>query len=267
MEETGFFYSEKDFRQYFEKNYKKFGVKKIQLSHEACPDYVLIMKNGDVVNAEAELFAEQFKYDHKHQLHLVDVVLCCYAKSTTVLGKPVIALHKYYELDEHKQTSKKKNIRGKLSKDEWEMLEFIASYRRVSFAEITSCPKWAGNYLLFQVVPPKIAKGALRGYPKKTNLLDMATRPAIEHMRKYCAVLLATGLSKKACVIYDRLKRRRLISLVPSCFLTYAIDGSIYDTNRWIAMEVMVTDKALKKYPKKLDVFRLLDKTINSLNK
>lgn len=267
MEETGFFYSEREFREYFDKNFKKFGVKKIQLSHEACPDYVLIMENGEVINAEAELFAEQFKYDHKHQLDKVDVVLCCYAKSEKILGKPVIALHKYYELNDPKYKPKRKHLEEKLSNDEWEMLEFIAGYRRVTFAEITSCPKWAGDYCIFQIIPPKTAKGALRGYPKETTLIDMATRSSIEHMRKYCAVLLANGLSKKACVTFDKLRERGLISLVPSSFLTYSIEGRIYDSNRWIAMEVKVTEKALKKYPKELDVFRLLDKKIDSLNK
>jgi hypothetical protein len=264
MEETSFFYTEKDFRKYFENNLDKFGVKEIIINQEVCPDYVLIM-NGKrkPVKAEAELFDTQFKYDHRDQLGKVDIVLCCYGKSEKILGKPVIALHKLYELNNPSKEPRKKM--GRLSEDEWEMLEFIAGYRRVSFAEIISCENWSGEYCLSQMIPPKLAKGAFRGYPLKDNLFSMATREAIEHMRKYCHVLLADGLSKDACETFNKLRLRGLIALVPSNFLIYSIDGRLFDPRLWIATEIMVTEKALKRYKSRLDVFRLAHKMIEQI--
>jgi len=266
MEETGYFYSEKDFRNYFEQHLDKFGVKKIQLSHEACPDYVLIMENGQILNAEAELFADQFKYDHKDQLNLVDVVLCCYAKSNKVLGKPAIALHKLYELDDPNRKSSLKQLNTKLSKEEQEMLEFVGSYGRISFVQLSGCEQWSGDYLLFQNIPPNIAKGALRGYPEDCTIFDIATRDAIKHMRKYCNVMLAANLSKKACEIFDNLRRKELVCLVPSCFAVYLMDGGVmYDPKIWIPMEIQITKKALENYKDILVFRRFLQKEISSI--
>jgi hypothetical protein len=55
MKEAAVFTSEADFRRWFEKNLVRFGIRKIVLSQEVCPDYVVIMEDGRTAKIEAAL--------------------------------------------------------------------------------------------------------------------------------------------------------------------------------------------------------------------
>jgi len=70
--------SEAEFRKWFEQNLLAFGVRKIILSQEPCPDYVLQMQDGRIVRVEAELFAVNFRY-HRHDPRKVDFILAAYS--------------------------------------------------------------------------------------------------------------------------------------------------------------------------------------------
>ena len=50
MKEAVIFYTERDFRDWFEANLDKVGVKRIILSQEPCPDYVVEMDNGEILH-------------------------------------------------------------------------------------------------------------------------------------------------------------------------------------------------------------------------
>jgi len=85
------FKSEAKFRKFFEKNLDKFDVKSIQLSQEACPDYVCIMKDGSVKNVEAELDARNFLL-HNHDESKVDLIVCAVSSVDRIHGIPVRSL-------------------------------------------------------------------------------------------------------------------------------------------------------------------------------
>src|SRR3990170_5367433 len=95
VREAAIFGTEKEFRKWFEKNLGRFGVKRIILSQEVCPDYVLEMTDGRVLRVEAELFAINFRY-HRHDPAKVDLILACYAKAPELDSVPVVAANKLW---------------------------------------------------------------------------------------------------------------------------------------------------------------------------
>lgn len=84
MNEYGVFETEKEFREYFEKNLEQFNVKEIIVSQEPCPDYILIMNHEEndstfvrrdsILRVEAELWAKNFK-KHNHDPNKVDLII------------------------------------------------------------------------------------------------------------------------------------------------------------------------------------------------
>src|SRR5437763_446581 len=95
VREAAVFKNEAEFREWFERNLERFGVKRIVLSQQVCPDYVLEMNDGRVIRAEAELFAINFRY-HGHDPQKADLIIACYAKEQEVDGVPILAANELW---------------------------------------------------------------------------------------------------------------------------------------------------------------------------
>lgn len=91
VKKVGGFKNEAQFREFFENNLDKFGVKSIKLIQEITPDYVCIMKDGSVKNIEAELDARSF-LQHSHDETKVDLIICAVTSVSKIHGIPVVAL-------------------------------------------------------------------------------------------------------------------------------------------------------------------------------
>src|SRR5437870_678298 len=98
MREAAIFTNEAEFRAWFEGRLERFGVSRIILSQEVCPDYVLEMRDGSIIRAEAEPFAINFRY-HGHDPRKVDLIIACYAKTRDVAGVPVLAANELWSED------------------------------------------------------------------------------------------------------------------------------------------------------------------------
>lgn len=87
------FHTEKEFRDWFEQNYKQFGYTEIILSqHHATPDYVVKTNDGKILKLEIELLAENFLL-HKHTTNKVDCILAYSTKKRTLkLDIPITLL-------------------------------------------------------------------------------------------------------------------------------------------------------------------------------
>jgi hypothetical protein len=78
--------NEKQFAEWFRKNYKKLGYSKIVRGDiSRCPDFIML-KKGKEVGVELETVASNFLV-HKHDLNKVDEILCLV--KDIELGKPV----------------------------------------------------------------------------------------------------------------------------------------------------------------------------------
>jgi hypothetical protein len=68
-------FREKEFSEWFSKNFKKFGFSKIiKKNITTSPDYIML-KNGTEVGVELETLASNFVL-HKHDIKKIDEVLC-----------------------------------------------------------------------------------------------------------------------------------------------------------------------------------------------
>ena len=126
MTEAVYFHTEKEFRQWFDENYQKLGVKEIILSQEVCPDYVVKMEDGRILKIEAELFAVNFRY-HRHDPSKADIILACYAKEQEVLGVPVMSINKLWLFEAEPLAHLPPE--GPLSDDELELLAAVRRHR------------------------------------------------------------------------------------------------------------------------------------------
>ena len=78
--------NEKQFAEWFRKNYRKLGFSKIVRGDiSRCPDFIM-MRDGKEIGVELETVASNF-IAHKHQLDKVDEILCIIKNID--LGKPV----------------------------------------------------------------------------------------------------------------------------------------------------------------------------------
>lgn len=78
--------SEKQFAEWFKKNYRKFGYEKIlRKDIRECPDFIML-KSGKKCGVELEIFSSNFLL-HKHNLDSVDEILCLI--KDIELGKPI----------------------------------------------------------------------------------------------------------------------------------------------------------------------------------
>jgi len=92
--------NEKEFKVWFERNYKKLGYQKIiKRDNGMLPDYIML-KNNKVIGVELETLSSHFLL-HKHDIKKVDEIVCI--KKDLSLGIPII---------EVKELKYKSNILG-----------------------------------------------------------------------------------------------------------------------------------------------------------
>src|SRR6266850_4003591 len=239
LREARVFTTEAEFRQWFEKNLSEFGVHKIVLSQEACPDYVVIMEDNRVLKLEAELFASNFKY-HGHDPKKADYILAGYAKTPTVEGVPVMALHRLWCFDiEPTESIPPEAV---LSEEEAQLLSAIHSSGGISVAALSQGNLAGEGELWTRVHPARIAtipRGRI--VDSVVSVLSQSTK---EWLRKYHHLLIGAGISQKGCELLESLFRRNLIGYRPIEWLAAAYDGSIIDHPAWLPTEVYATDDA-----------------------
>jgi len=90
------FKSEKEFSEWFEKNYSLFGFKEIVSKNKGLtPDYVVKDFNGRIKKVELELFAEDF-INHKHKKEDVDIIVALFSKDEKSINEiPTLTLNTF----------------------------------------------------------------------------------------------------------------------------------------------------------------------------
>lgn len=79
--------NEKEFKVWFERNYKKLGYQKIiKKDNGILPDYIML-KNNKTIGVELETLSSHFLL-HKHDIKKVDEIVCI--KKDLSLGIPII---------------------------------------------------------------------------------------------------------------------------------------------------------------------------------
>ena len=239
MREGAIFKTEAEFRQWFEKNLARFGVKKIVLSQEICPDYVLMMDDGRVVRAEAELFAINFRY-HGHDPAKADLIIACYAKMPEVDGVPVLAANELWSEDV--EPLEILPPEGPLSPVEETILTVAHSSGGMEISALAS-QSLSGDHALFMRLPPHVLQSVPRG--KITDsLLSVVSADAKQFMKKYQHVLIGAGLSAEACEALDTLRRRGLLEYRPIELAAALYDGIFVEHPGWVPTEARATRKA-----------------------
>ena len=244
MKEAVVYYTEREFREWFDKNYQQFDIKEIILSQEVCPDYVVIMKDGRTLKIEAELFAANFKY-HKHDPSKADLIVACYAKEDNIQGVPVVAINKLwlYELT----PVDKLPSEGPLSQDELIILSIIVFHGSIELSSLAQ-KEFKGDKELFMRVTPELIASFPRGKPVD-NIFSFISPEAKKYIKKYHHILIAANLSEKACDAFESLTRRELIKIRPIPFIAAAYDGTIISHVGWIPTETYPTEN-VEKYHK-----------------
>ena len=254
MKEAVIFYTERDFRDWFEANLDKVGVKRIILSQDPCPDYVVEMDSGEIAKIEAELFAINFKY-HKHDPQKADYILACYAKEKDVLDVPVIALNKLWIYEPEPISSLPSE--GPLSKDEIDMLI------RIDFSgskEISSLRGglFAGDENIFLRVSPEVISAIPRG-KIEDSIFNVITDETKEYIKKYHHILIGSGLSVSACNAIENLTRRNLIKIRPLDLMSALYDGTFIKHEGWVPTEAYLTGMARKIYGDRIKEWTLAE--------
>lgn len=230
MRDAAIFRTESEFRQWFEKNLNRFGVKKIILSQEACPDYVLEMDDGRILRVEAELFEVNFRY-HKHDPAKVDLILACYAKGPTLDGIPVVAANNLWceEADFIEPLSPE----GPLSETEALILAIARGSGGKDISALATSDRLSGDQYLFMRLPPDFKQSIPRGRIVD-SIMNVITPEAKEFMKKYHHVLIGAGLSTQACDALSTLRRRGLIKYYPMEIAAALFDGVFVKHPGWV---------------------------------
>jgi hypothetical protein len=239
MEEAVVFTNEKDFRCWFEKNLSQFGIKKIFLSQEVCPDYVVIMDDGSPAKVEAELFAVNFRY-HGHDPAKADFIVACYSKTDEIKGVPVKAVHRLWFFDPEPLDILPPS--DPLSEDEAILLSGIHQTGGISLSALSQGELAGDQQIWIRLSPEKIAaipKGRIND-----SIVNILTQPAKEWVRKYHHLLIGSGISKNGCRLLESLVRRQLINHRPIDFLAAVYDGAIVEHPAWFPVEVYATPLA-----------------------
>ena len=252
MKEAVIFYTEKDFREWFEANLNKVGVKRIILSQEPCPDYVVEMENGEIAKVEAELFAINFKY-HRHDPSKADYILACYAKEKEVLGVPVIAINKLWIFEPEPLNSLPSD--GPLSEDEIDLLVSIDFSGSKEISSLGTGP-FAGNEHIFLRVSPDVISAIPRG-KIEDSIFSIVTDQSKQYIKKYHHILIGAGLSISACNAIEKLTRRSLKKIRPLDFMSALYDGVLIQHEGWVPTEVYLTDTAYEIYGDKIKEWTL----------
>jgi len=98
------FKSEREFAEWFEKNFYLFGFKEIVSKNKGTPDYLVKDFNNKVKRVELELCAQDF-VAHMHKKEDVDIIVALFSKDDkSVEGIPTLTLNTFYPKP-HKNTS------------------------------------------------------------------------------------------------------------------------------------------------------------------
>ncbi len=241
MRDNPICHTEKEFREWFDKNYHKFDIQEIILSQEVCPDYVVKMKDGRVLKVEAELFAINFKY-HKHDPSKADLIIACFAKEHEVGGVPVEALHKLVVYEP--SPLEKLPPDAPLSDDELIMLSVISFHGSIELSSLAQGDFKGDKEIYMRVSPENIAE--LPRGRIEDNFLTIMTEKARNYMRKYHHFLIAAGFSDRACEALELLTRKELIKIRPVEIMAALYDGTIVDHEGWVPSEAYLTENVNK---------------------
>jgi hypothetical protein len=243
MREAAIYDKEKDFRKWFEKNLSKFGITEIILSQEVCPDYVVRLNNGDIQKIEVELFAINFKY-HSHSKEKVDRIIACYAKEKEIDGVPVDAANRLWLYDI--QEVGLLEAEGPLSDDEISLLSAIANSGGISLLAFSN-GIFAGDQQIYMRLPPDFIKKWPRG-KIEDNIFNVISPQAKKFAKKYHHILIAAGLSEKACSSLQSLQKRGLIKISPISWIAAAYDGVTIQHDGWGPTEAHAKKEAWDLY-------------------
>ena len=243
MREAAIFKTEAEFREWFERNLARFGVTRIVLSQQVCPDYVLEMNDGRVIRAEAELFAINFRY-HGHDTHKVDLIIACYSKTPEVDGVPVLAANELWS--EELEPLEPLPSEGPLSPTEEAILTIAHSSGGMDISAIakrSTIGSVSGDQMIFMRLPPHFIQSVPRG--KITDsIMNVVSPDAKQFMKKYYHVLIGAGLSAEACEALSMLRRRGLVNHRPMEIAAALYDGVYVQHPGWVPTEVHATRKA-----------------------
>jgi len=235
--------TEWEFREWFEDNLDRFRFKRVILSQEPCPDYVVKAQSGKVLRVEAELFANNF-VAHRHDPAKVDRIVACFADEDKIQGVPVLAAN---DLREYNPTqARAQKVSGALTPIERRVLSVAMASGGIELSALSQ-QGFAGDLLMYRRVPPNIVE-ALRG-KRVTDSLFQAFRPETRlFARRFHHVLLGAGLSDALCKALCRLQSRGLVALRPLSILAAMYDGALVHHDGWLPTEVSPTKKAYAEY-------------------
>lgn len=239
MKEAAVFTSEREFRDWFERNLSRFGIREIYLSQETCPDYVVIMEDGRYAKVEAELFAVNFKY-HGHDPSKVDYIVACYTKSDDVEGVPVKAVHRLWCFDP--EPLELIPPEEPLSEDEASLLSAIHQSGGISLSALSEGSLGGNQQIWIRVRPEKIA--AIPRGKIDDSVLNILTQSAKEWVKKHHHLLIGAGISEEGCRLLESLTRHQLISHRPMNFMAAVYDGVIIQHPAWFPVEIYTRPEA-----------------------
>lgn len=242
MNEAVIYETEAEFRQWFDKNLGRFGISEVILSQEVCPDYVVRMNDGSVKKVEAELFAINFRY-HGHDPKKVDLIVACYSKTDSVDGVPVLAVNKFWPIEETVDEEPAIPAEAPLSDIESKILGVIDFHGGVSI-QVFANDYFGGDQDLWKRMPPEIMSHVPRGN-FGDSIFSVMTMKTKEWMKKYHHVLVGSGLSAQTCQAINSLTRRGLIKARPLDYASAIYDGGDIPTHpAWVPTELQVTPLA-----------------------
>lgn len=199
-----------------EAHLESLGIKRVIVSQEVCPDYVVEMSDGSIARIEAELFAVNFRY-HRHNPKKVDCILACYSKTDAIDGVPVIAVNKLHLWEPQPKESISGDI--PLSEAEAELLAALLFTGGLSVAALGEGVFAGDRALWIQFAPERVA-----AFPRGSDdsLMTVLPPEAKKFIKKYHHALIGAGLSALACDAIDTSSDAgwpstgRLLSLHPS---------------------------------------------------
>jgi hypothetical protein len=240
------FTNEHEFRAWFDQNMEAFGVKRIIVSQEVCPDYVLEMTDGRIARVEAELFAVNFRY-HGHDPAKVDFILACYSKTDEIDGVPVVAAYKLHIWNP--EPAAPVSADSPLSEVERGILDALLFTGGLAVSALAE-GKLAGDHTIWlRFAPDKVASFP-RG--KDDSIMTVMPPEAKKFIKKYHHALIAAGLSADACDAINTLLARGLAKYRPLALIASLMDGGMVNHPAWIPTELYPTPAARKRYKARL---------------
>lgn len=249
MKEARVFHSEAEFRRWFEDNLDVVGVKRIILSQEPCPDYVVEMLDGTIARVEAELFAINFRY-HKHDPSKVDFILAGYSKSDKVDGVRVVAINRLWiweveGIDPIDSTEP-------LSSAETDLLRALYFSGSRSVAALADADG-GGDQELWLRVSPSFIEALPRG--RDEGLMSFMSPATKDFIRKHHHALLGAALSTAIVEALERLQRRGYAKYQPLNLLSAMFDGVVLRHDAYLPTELQLTSEG-RVVASKLGLFR-----------